>query len=111
MLVPTIKLVSVIGAAVVKVPLIKGLETGFDILDSGGRFAVISFHSLEDRIVKKKFAELTAGCDCPKSLPLCVCGKKPRAVNITSKPIIPTPAELDTNRRARSAKLRVIERL
>jgi len=91
--------------------LAKGLDAGFDILKQGGRFAVITFHSLEDRMVKKKFAELTAGCDCPRSLPICVCGKTPKAVHVTRKPIIPSETELESNRRARSAKLRVIEKL
>jgi len=91
--------------------LAKGLDSGFDILVKGGRFAVITFHSLEDRLVKKKFAEFTAGCDCPRSLPICVCGKTPKAMHITRKPIAPSGAELEANRRARSAKLRVIEKL
>jgi len=90
--------------------LSKGLEAGFNLLARGGRFAVITFHSIEDRLVKQHFAELTAGCDCPKSLPLCVCGKTAQAVPVTRKPIIPTQSELESNRRSRSAKLRVIEK-
>jgi 16S rRNA (cytosine1402-N4)-methyltransferase len=91
--------------------LSRGLGAGFDVLARGGRLAVITFHSLEDRLVKKRFAELTAGCDCPRELPLCVCGKTPRAVQITRKPIVPSESEINSNRRARSAKLRVIEKL
>ncbi|MCL2036260.1 MAG: 16S rRNA (cytosine(1402)-N(4))-methyltransferase RsmH [Oscillospiraceae bacterium] len=90
--------------------LSKGLEAGFNALKPGGRLAVITFHSLEDRIVKKAFTELTKGCDCPRSLPICVCGKKPKAVHVTRKPVTPGETELETNRRARSAKLRVIEK-
>ncbi|MCL1831862.1 MAG: 16S rRNA (cytosine(1402)-N(4))-methyltransferase RsmH [Oscillospiraceae bacterium] len=88
-----------------------GLQSGFAALSAGGRFAVITFHSLEDRLVKRTFAEFTAGCDCPKSLPLCVCGKTPRAIQVTRKPVEPSAAEIEGNRRARSAKLRVIEKL
>jgi len=90
--------------------LSKGLDTGFDILAPGGRFAVITFHSLEDRLVKQRFAQFTSGCDCPRTLPLCVCGKTPKAIHITRKPITPGEPELNTNRRARSAKLRVIKK-
>jgi 16S rRNA (cytosine1402-N4)-methyltransferase len=88
----------------------KGLNTGFELLKSGGRLAVITFHSLEDRIVKRKFAEFAAGCDCSRKLP-CVCGKQPRAAHVTRKPVIADTAELEQNRRARSAKLRVTEKL
>jgi 16S rRNA (cytosine1402-N4)-methyltransferase len=88
----------------------KGLSAGFEILRPGGRFAVITFHSIEDRLVKKKFAEFTAGCDCPRNLPLCVCAKTPKAVHITRKPEKPCEDEISGNRRARSAKLRVIEK-
>jgi len=88
-----------------------GLAAAFELLNKGGRLAVISFHSLEDRIVKNFFGELTSGCDCPKELPLCVCGKIPRAKGITGKPVIAGEDELRLNRRARSAKLRVIERI
>jgi 16S rRNA (cytosine1402-N4)-methyltransferase len=89
----------------------RGLESGFRLLKTGGRLAVITFHSLEDRMVKRKFAELTAGCDCPRNLPLCVCGKSPQAEAVTRKPIVPSESELQSNRRARSAKLRVAEKL
>ena len=86
------------------------LEAAADALAPGGRLAVITFHSLEDRIVKRKFKELAAGCTCPPEFPVCVCGKKPKLKLITRKPIVPGPAELTENPRARSAKLRVAER-
>jgi 16S rRNA (cytosine1402-N4)-methyltransferase len=88
-----------------------GLNAGFAALKAGGRLAVITFHSLEDRMVKQTFAAFAAGCDCPRELPLCVCGKEPQAVLVNRKPIIPDDAEITANRRARSAKLRVIEKL
>ncbi|MCL1789362.1 MAG: 16S rRNA (cytosine(1402)-N(4))-methyltransferase RsmH [Oscillospiraceae bacterium] len=91
--------------------LSRGLNAGFGILSHGGRLAVITFHSLEDRLVKKQFSEWTAGCDCPKNLPLCVCGKLPSAIHITRKPIVPGASELNSNRRARSAKLRVVQKV
>lgn len=75
----------------------------------GGRLAVITFHSLEDRMVKKTFASLAQGCECPKEFPICVCGKKPAAKVLTRKPILPSQNELDENSRSKSAKLRVIE--
>ena len=90
--------------------LSKGLDAGFKILKPNGVFAIITFHSLEDRIVKKRFAELTSGCDCPRALPVCVCGKTPEATHITRKPIVPSEGELNLNRRSRSAKLRVIKK-
>ncbi|MBQ2757394.1 MAG: 16S rRNA (cytosine(1402)-N(4))-methyltransferase, partial [Clostridia bacterium] len=71
----------------------------------------ITFHSLEDRIVKQAFAEMAEGCTCPKSLPICVCGHKPVAKIITRKPILPSAVELEENPRSRSAKLRVAEKL
>jgi 16S rRNA (cytosine1402-N4)-methyltransferase len=89
----------------------KGLDAGFSILAPKGRLAVITFHSLEDRIVKKRFSQFTAGCDCPRELPICVCGKTPKAVHVTRKPIVSGETELEENRRARSAKLRVIEKV
>ena len=79
-------------------------------LVSGGRLAIISFHSLEDRIVKQAYKTLASGCSCPKDFPVCVCGKKPVIKEITRKPILPTDAELEENPRARSAKLRVAEK-
>ena len=79
-------------------------------LKPGGRLAVITFHSLEDRIVKKKLQELAQGCICPPEFPVCVCGRKPKVKLITRKPIVPGEAELTENPRARSAKLRVAEK-
>lgn len=80
-----------------------------DVLAEGGRFCIITFHSLEDRIVKEKFAARLNPCTCPKNLP-CVCGKKPDVLRITRKPVVPSDVELENNPRARSAKLRVIEK-
>lgn len=77
----------------------------------GGRLAVITFHSLEDRIVKKTFASLAEGCKCPKGLPVCVCGNSPKVKIITKKPILPSEKELEENPRSRSAKLRIAEKL
>lgn len=81
------------------------------VLKSGGRLAVITFHSLEDRIVKNTFAELATGCTCPKDFPICVCGKKPVIKVITRKPILPSKDEEEQNSRSKSAKLRIIEKL
>jgi len=89
----------------------RGLSAAFESLKVGGRLAIITFHSLEDRIVKRAFADFAQGCDCPRELPLCVCGKTPRAAKVTRKPLEASQSELDDNRRARSAKLRVIERI
>ena len=80
-------------------------------LNPGGRLAVISFHSLEDRIVKNALAEFAKGCTCPPDFPVCVCGKKPQIKLINRKPIVSGAAELEENPRARSAKLRVAEKL
>lgn len=80
-------------------------------LNPGGRLAVITFHSLEDRIVKNAMAEAAKGCICPREFPVCVCGRKPQVKIITRKPITSTEAELAANPRARSAKLRVCEKL
>ena len=80
-------------------------------LNPGGRLAVITFHSLEDRIVKNAMQEAAKGCTCPPEFPVCVCGKKPRIKNLTRKPIVSGKEELDQNPRARSAKLRVAEKL
>ena len=87
---------------------IKGV---FDMMNSGGRIAVITFHSLEDRIVKNTFAELCRGCICPPDFPVCVCGREPRAKPVGKKPIIPSEEEMRENPRSKSAKLRVIEKL
>ena len=87
------------------------LEAALERLNPGGRMAVITFHSLEDRIVKQTFADMATGCTCPKSLPVCVCGRKPRVRMVTRKPVTPSEAELTANPRARSAKLRVAEKI
>ena len=81
------------------------------ILAPGGRLAVLTFHSLEDRIVKQTFASLAQGCTCPPSFPVCVCGKKPQGKVITRKPMLPSDQELEENPRSRSAKLRVFEKI
>jgi len=80
-------------------------------LKKGGRLSVITFHSLEDRIVKQVFQELAKGCTCPPNFPVCVCGKKPEIKVITRKPILPSGDELSENSRSKSAKLRVAEKL
>lgn len=82
-----------------------------DSLKIGGRLSVISFHSLEDRIVKQTFASLETGCTCPKDFPICVCGKKPTVKIMTKKPILPSEKECEENSRSHSAKLRVIEKI
>lgn len=82
-----------------------------DVLKPGGRLAIITFHSLEDRIVKNVFRKLASGCVCPKEFPVCVCGKKPEAKILTRKPILPSEKETGENSRSKSAKLRVIEKL
>ncbi|NLX64017.1 MAG: 16S rRNA (cytosine(1402)-N(4))-methyltransferase RsmH [Clostridiaceae bacterium] len=89
----------------------KLLDTVTDLLSSGGRLVIISFHSLEDRIVKKAFQKQSQGCVCPKDFPKCVCGFEPKLRIITRKPITPSERELEENPRARSAKLRVAEKL
>lgn len=89
----------------------KGITDAFERLKVGGRLCVITFHSLEDRIVKKLFASFCKGCTCPPDLPICVCGKTPRGKLICKKPIIATDEELKENPRSRSAKLRIIEKL
>jgi len=86
------------------------LSGAIDHLNPGGRLAVITFHSLEDRIVKRAFQDAAKGCTCPPEFPVCVCGKKPRVRLVTRKPIVSGAAELEENSRARSAKLRVVEK-
>ncbi|MBR7117338.1 MAG: 16S rRNA (cytosine(1402)-N(4))-methyltransferase RsmH [Clostridia bacterium] len=89
-------------------PLISSAVTR---LVPGGRIAIISFHSLEDRLVKLGYRELMQGCTCPKDFPICICGGKPKIKDLTKKPILPTDGELEANPRARSAKLRVAEKI
>lgn len=89
----------------------RGLDAAIRWLNPGGRIAVISYHSLEDRIVKDTFTRFADRCTCPPDLPLCVCGKKPILKIVTRKPVLPTEGEIEGNPRARSAKLRVAERL
>lgn len=84
------------------------LEDAFEILAPGGRIAIITFHSLEDRIVKEQFAKWCQGCTCPKEFPVCVCGNKPKGKSFKS--ISPSKEELDENPRARSSRLRIFEK-
>lgn len=84
------------------------LDIAFDLLKKDGVLAIITFHSLEDRMVKLRFKEYCTGCTCPPDIPVCVCGKTPRGYLLTRKPIEPTDEELKKNPRSRSAKLRVI---
>lgn len=87
------------------------IDSAVSLLNKGGRIAIITFHSLEDRIVKQTYAKLAEGCVCPKSFPVCVCGNRPKIKMITKKPILPSVKELEENPRSRSAKLRVAEKL
>lgn len=87
------------------------IDSSFARLAEGGRFCIITFHSLEDRIVKQMFAAYTVGCTCPPEFPVCVCGKQPRARFVSRKPIEPSKEELERNNRSRSARLRVIEKI
>lgn len=89
----------------------KGLEAAVRLLKPGGRGVVISFHSLEDRIVKQMFRNMATGCICPKELPLCVCSHKPQVRVLTGKPVTASKDELSLNPRSRSAKLRAVEKL
>ncbi|MCX4357330.1 MAG: 16S rRNA (cytosine(1402)-N(4))-methyltransferase RsmH [Oscillospiraceae bacterium] len=89
----------------------KALTDGFDRLKIGGKMSVITFHSLEDRIVKNRFKEFCTGCICPPEFPVCVCGRQPRGQLVTKKPVAPSSEELAENPRSRSAKLRVIEKI
>ena len=82
-----------------------------DVLNSKGRMAIITFHSLEDRLVKQTIGELSKGCSCPPEFPVCVCGKKPILEQITKKPILPSDKEISENKRSHSAKLRIAEKI
>ena len=88
----------------------KAMEAAIPLLNSGGRLAVITFHSLEDRIVKNAMAAAAKGCICPPEFPVCVCGRKPQVDILTRKPIVSAPQELERNPRARSAKLRICQK-
>ncbi len=88
----------------------KAMESAIPLLNPGGRLAVITFHSLEDRIVKNAMASAAKGCICPPEFPVCVCGRKPQVDVLTRKPIVSTPEELERNPRARSAKLRICQK-
>ena len=87
------------------------IETAIDRMNVGGRAVVITFHSGEDRIVKQTFSRLADPCECPKSFPVCVCGKKPKVKLLNKKPVLPTAEEQSDNPRSRSAKLRAAERI
>ena len=91
--------------------LSEGLDVIFNLLRPGGRFCIITFHSLEDRLVTQRFRQWATACTCPPELPVCVCGGKAKARLITRKPIEASAQEAEENRRSRSAKLRVIEKL
>ena len=86
------------------------LDTMIDLLNPGGRLCIITFHSLEDRIVKNAFRKAENPCTCPKEFPVCVCGEKPRGKQVTRKPVLPSDQELEENSRSKSAKLRVFEK-
>ena len=89
----------------------RALDEGFELLKPGGRFCIITFHSLEDMIVKQRFAGWCKGCTCPPDFPVCVCGNKPKGKLVCRKPLEASEEELEANPRSRSAKLRIIEKL
>lgn len=89
----------------------RALDEGFELLKPGGRFCIITFHSLEDRIVKQRFAGWCKGCTCPPDFPVCVCGNNPKGKLVCRKPLEASEEELEANPRSRSAKLRIIEKL
>lgn len=88
-----------------------GLDSAFKRLSHGGRICVITFHSLEDRLVKQRFALWCEGCTCPPDFPICICGNEPKARLINRKPILPSQEEISANSRSKSAKLRILEKL
>ncbi|MDP4133664.1 MAG: 16S rRNA (cytosine(1402)-N(4))-methyltransferase RsmH [Bacillota bacterium] len=87
------------------------INSACDLLKPSGRIGIITFHSLEDRIVKQSFASLAKGCTCPRDFPICICGNKPKIQIITKKPVLPSTSEEEQNSRAKSAKLRIAEKL
>ena len=89
----------------------KGIDAAIDLLNDKGRLCIITFHSLEDRIVKNKFKQAANPCTCPSDFPVCVCGKKPLGKIITNKPITASESEQSENNRSHSAKLRVFEKI
>ncbi len=89
----------------------RSIDTMIDLLNPGGRLSIITFHSLEDRIVKKRFRDNENPCICPPEFPVCMCGKKSKGTVVTRKPIIPGEEELEYNKRSKSSKLRVFERV
>ena len=89
----------------------KGIEDAFSMLNKDGRLSIITFHSVEDRLVKQKFASFTKGCTCPPDFPVCVCGNTPKAQVVNRKPIVASDKELEQNLRSRSAKLRILKKL
>jgi 16S rRNA (cytosine1402-N4)-methyltransferase len=89
----------------------KVMRDAIPCLRKGGRLAIITFHSLEDRIVKSGMVEASKGCTCPPNFPVCICGRKPKVRLVTKKPVVSGEEELERNPRARSAKLRICEKL
>ena len=90
--------------------LSEGMDAIFDRLLPGGRLCIITFHSLEDRLVKQRFRQWATACTCPPEFPVCMCGRKSKGKVITRKPIVPGEEELEYNKRSKSSKLRVFER-
>ena len=100
-------LIHIVKIVVFQIPL----DTMIDLLNDGGRICIITFHSLEDRIVKSNFKKNENPCTCPSNFPVCVCGKKSKGRVVTRKPVLPSEKELEENSRSKSAKLRVFERV